>query len=85
MASFDDPWALAALATMTSLMGSVVLSLAVAHGRLSAQEAWAAAHLDEDFQSEVWGEDEEAMARRAMRWAEMEAAALLLASTREPA
>jgi chaperone required for assembly of F1-ATPase len=54
----------------------------VAHGRLSAQDAWAAAHVDEDFQMELWGEDDEAMLRRAARWREMEAAALLLASLR---
>jgi chaperone required for assembly of F1-ATPase len=79
---FSDPFALASLSTMTTLTGSVVLALAVAHGRLSPQEAWAAAHVDEDFQMELWGEDDEAMLRRAARWREMEAAALLLASVR---
>ncbi|MHB2168117.1 ATP12 family chaperone protein [Alsobacter sp. R-9] len=79
---FRDPLALAALSTMTSLTGSVVLALAVAHGRLSAQEAWAAAHLDEDFQMEVWGEDEEALQRRAARWREMEAAAFVVGAAR---
>lgn len=78
---FSDPFALASLSTMTTLTGSVVLALAVAHGRLSPQEAWAAAHVDEDFQMELWGEDDEAMLRRASRWREMEAAALLLASS----
>jgi chaperone required for assembly of F1-ATPase len=77
---FSDPFALASLSTMTTLTGSVVLALAVAHGRLSPQEAWAAAHVDEDFQMELWGEDDEAMQRRAARWRDMEAAALLLAS-----
>ena len=76
--AFDDPLALAALATMTSLMGSVLLSLAVAHRRLLPEQAWAAAHVDEDFQMEVWGGDEEAEERRARRWADMKAAAELL-------
>jgi chaperone required for assembly of F1-ATPase len=73
-----DPLGLAALSTVTSLTGSVLLALAVAHGRLTAAEAWAAAHLDEDFQMEVWGQDAEALERRLRRWAEMEAAALAL-------
>lgn len=79
---FGDPVGLAALSTMTSLTGSVLLALAVAHGRLSTAEAWAAAHVDEDFQMEVWGQDEEALERRARRWAEMQAAAALLHATR---
>ena len=77
-----DPLGLAALSTMTSLTGSVLLALAVAHGRVTAAEAWAAAHLDEDFQMEVWGQDEEALERRLRRWAEMEAAALAIEGAR---
>ena len=38
----------------------------------------AAAHLDEDWQIEQWGADDEAMTRRAYRWTEMKAAADLL-------
>ena len=48
----------------------------------AAEEAWRIAHVDEDFQIERWGEDEEALARRAARWREMEAAAVALAATR---
>ena len=47
-------------------------------GRLSADEAWAAAHVDEDWNTEQWGKDDEAMARRAFREAEMRAAATVL-------
>jgi chaperone required for assembly of F1-ATPase len=73
--AIDDPFALAALHVMTTLTGSTLLALAVARGRLSPEEAWRAAHVDEDFQISRWGEDEEAMARRAARWREMDAAA----------
>jgi chaperone required for assembly of F1-ATPase len=73
-----DAFALAALHTITTLTGSAVLALATARGRLTAAEAWAAAHLDEDWQISRWGEDAEAMRRRALRWREMEAAALIL-------
>ncbi len=78
VAAFDDPVALAALSVVTSLTGSGVLALAVARGRLSAEEAWRLAHVDEDFQIELWGGDDEAIARRAARWREMEAAASVL-------
>jgi chaperone required for assembly of F1-ATPase len=76
IANFADPVALAALSAMTTLAGSALLALAVARGRLSPEEAWRAAHVDEDFQAERWGADEEARARREARWREFEAAAL---------
>ena len=60
-----------------------MLALAVARGQVSAAEAWRVAHLDEDFQIERWGEDEEATARRQARWREMEAAAATLADLRQ--
>jgi len=76
------PFGLAALHSATTLGGSAVLALAVSLGRLSADEAWAAAHVDEDFQVEAWGEDAEAAERRAARRAEFDAAALVLAAMR---
>ena len=60
---------------MTTLTGSVLLALAVARGALTAEEAWRTAHVDEDFQIERWGEDEEARRRREARWRDFEAAA----------
>ena len=45
---------------------------------LTVEEAWAAAHADEDFQMQQWGRDELALKRRAFREAEMRAAALIL-------
>jgi chaperone required for assembly of F1-ATPase len=74
-----DVFALASLHVMTTLTGSALLALAVADGRLSAEAAWAVAHVDEDYQISQWGEDAEAAARRARRWAEMQAASRLLA------
>ena len=73
---FDDPIALAALSVMTTLSGSALLALAVARGQLSPEDAWRAAHVDEDFEIERWGADAEASARRDARWREFEAAAL---------
>ncbi len=80
--AFDDPVALAALSVVTNLTGSALLALATAHGFLEPKEAWRAAHVDEDFQNERWGVDEEARVRRAARWREMEAAAIALGATR---
>jgi chaperone required for assembly of F1-ATPase len=71
-------FSLAALHVMTTLTGSVLIALAVAHGELTPVEAWAAAHIDEDFEMRAWGQDAEALQRRARRWDEMEAAAVLL-------
>jgi chaperone required for assembly of F1-ATPase len=71
--------ALTALHVMTTLTGSALLALAHVHGRLGIEEAWTAAHVDEDWQTGRWGQDAEAAARRQRRWGEMQAAGRLLA------
>jgi chaperone required for assembly of F1-ATPase len=68
---------LSALNVMTTLTGSALLALAHAYGRLTVNQAWDAAHIDEDHQSAQWGTDIEAELRRANRWREMQAASLL--------
>ena len=73
-----DPFSLAALHVMTALTGSALLALAVLRGKLSAEQAWAAAHVDEDFQISQWGEDAEARARRETRWRDFAASARAL-------
>jgi chaperone required for assembly of F1-ATPase len=73
-----NAYGLAAHHVMTTLTGSAVLALALGAGRLTAEDAWAAAHIDADWQIGQWGEDAEAKARRARRWAEMQAASRLL-------
>ncbi|CAO4177871.1 ATPase [Methylorubrum populi] len=71
----EDPFRFAALHAMTTLTGSLVIALAVLHGRLDAEQAWAAAHVDEAYQAGVWGRDAEAEARLAYRRLEFNAAA----------
>ncbi len=78
VAQWPEPLGLAALHSVTTLTGSAVLALMLGAGRISRDEAWMAAHVDEDFQIEAWGEDEEAMQRRSARRAEFDAAALVL-------
>ena len=68
------PVALACLSVMTGLTGSLLIVLARVSGAMSLAQAWAAAHVDEDFQMRLWGADQEAMDRRARRFAEMAAA-----------
>jgi chaperone required for assembly of F1-ATPase len=78
-----DAFSLAALHVMTSLTGSALLALAVALGRMTPDEAWAAAHVDEDWQISKWGEDGEAAARRKDRRRDFAAAAHTLALSQD--
>lgn len=78
LAPRQDPLRLAALHLMTSLTGSALLAMAVEAGEIDAETAWAAAHVDEDWQAEQWGQDSEAMARRAFRKRDFMAAVALL-------
>jgi chaperone required for assembly of F1-ATPase len=71
-------WRLGALSVVTTLTGSALLALALAAGRISVDEAWVAAHVDEDWNMDFWGRDELALQRRAYRFAEMQAAATVL-------
>ena len=73
-----DPLRLAALHVATTLTGSAILALALAEKAFSAEAIWTAAHVDEDVQMAIWGQDEEALARRARRLSEFEAAAIIL-------
>jgi chaperone required for assembly of F1-ATPase len=75
----DEPWRLGAVHAITTLTGSALIALAMARGALSADAAWQAAHVDEDWNTAQWGRDEMAMARRDFRSAEFQAAATVLA------
>jgi chaperone required for assembly of F1-ATPase len=74
----NDPWRLGALHSVTTLTGSALLALALLRGALDVEAVWAAAHVDEDWNMEQWGRDELALERRAFRFAEMRAAAIVL-------
>lgn len=77
-----DPYALAALGIAVPAMGSLVLGLAMAAGRLDGPTAHALGALDELFQLEQWGEDEEAALRRAAVAADVVLAERLIMLTR---
>jgi chaperone required for assembly of F1-ATPase len=73
-----DPWSIAALHVVTTLTGSALLALALAHGVREPADIWTAAHVDEDFNTEQWGLDEEVASRRAARAVDFEAANRIL-------
>lgn len=68
-----NAFALAALTTLTSLAASLVIGLTALDG--DADTLWHAANLEEDWQADLWGRDEEAEARRAHRRGQFLAAA----------
>ncbi|MBV7380559.1 ATP12 family chaperone protein [Maritimibacter dapengensis] len=62
-----DSFQLAAFHDLVSLSGSLLIALAVTHGLLDAQTAWDVSRVDENWQIEQWGEDEEAAEQAAMK------------------
>ncbi len=72
------PWELTALHDLVSISGSLVIGLAVSHAHLDAATAWPLSRIDEDWQIEEWGEDDEAAAVAARRRADFANAARLL-------
>jgi chaperone required for assembly of F1-ATPase len=73
-----NPWRLGAVHAITTLTGSALIALALAQQAIAADDAWNAAHVDEDWNEELWGADDLARERRALRRAEFDAAASVL-------
>lgn len=78
-----EPFRLACLHVMTTLTGSALLALAVDAGEMDVEQAWKAAHVDEDWTIAHWGEDAEAAAVRRNRYRDMVAAHSLLQALRQ--
>ncbi|HYN46588.1 MAG TPA: ATP12 family protein [Allosphingosinicella sp.] len=74
-----DPFQLAGLAPLVTVSGSLLIALALAEGAIGLEAAWAAATLDEQWQAEQWGEDEDAAVALAARRRDFEAGARFLA------
>lgn len=70
-----DPFALAALETMTSLAASLTIGLSALDAKADPRALWQAASLEEEWQADLWGRDEEAEERRARRAADFERSA----------
>ena len=61
---------ISAFYTIMAITGSGLIALMLAHGAVTPEAGWLAAHIDEDFQIETWGHDAEAAARRIRRHTE---------------
>ncbi|MBC2836987.1 ATP12 family protein [Paragemmobacter straminiformis] len=61
------PFQLAAFHDLVAISGSLVLALAVIRGRLPCEAAWELSRIDENWQIEQWGDDEEAALLTAVR------------------
>lgn len=64
------PFHLAPLSTLVTMSGSLVIGLAAVERAFPPQQLWQAAELDELWQAEQWGDDDQALARRAKRHGE---------------
>lgn len=62
-----DDFALAALRNLAGLAASLVIGLAALEDDAAPEDLWIAASLEEDWQAERWGRDEEAELRRERR------------------
>ena len=76
--SAQGPFALAALSHIVTISGSLVIALAIAEQQTDADDAFDAAHLDELYQAEEWGEDWMAADARALRRADFNSACRFL-------
>jgi chaperone required for assembly of F1-ATPase len=56
---------LSAFSVLAQSLSSLLLALAVAEGRLDAEQAFLLSRLDEEYQAEKWGEDSLSLARMA--------------------
>ena len=63
--SAESGWVLGGMGIVVPALGSLVLGLALTHGELSAAEAYDLSRVDESFQAEQWGVDDEAERRQA--------------------
>ncbi len=55
-----DPFSLSAFHELVQIPGSLVLSLGIAEGEMDGVSVWDAVRVDEIWQNEQWGEDDEA-------------------------
>lgn len=66
----SDVFELSALHDFVVISGSLVLGLAVLKGHISPENAFKTSRIDESFQQELWGVDDEAAAKEAYKLAE---------------
>jgi chaperone required for assembly of F1-ATPase len=67
VAAYNDPVALACLHVLTTMSGSCLIALMAASGAASGETAWQAATVDDRWNIQFWGQDEEAAIRMTRR------------------
>jgi chaperone required for assembly of F1-ATPase len=75
-----DGYELGTMHVVTTMSGSALLAMALHKGWLTSEAVWQACHVDEDFQSEQWGTDDEEQERRQRRYADFCAATMVYQS-----
>ncbi|SDR38943.1 ATP12 family protein [Pseudovibrio sp. Tun.PSC04-5.I4] len=78
-----DALQLAGIHTVTSISGSALLALGLAEKAFDADIVWSAAHVDEDWNIELWGQDDEAARIRRFKHEEFMASVLILVGVPE--
>lgn len=73
-----DPFALAGLHDLVALSGSLVIGLAAMDPAFPRSDLWDASRVDEAWQEDIWGIDEDAATRTAARRAEFLQAGIFL-------
>lgn len=79
-----DAFQLTGVHDLITLSGSFVIGAAVAENHLSVSEAWLAARVDEQWQQEQWGEDEDAVKAAEVKKADFVFALKLLNFCAQP-
>ncbi|MGN6277914.1 MAG: ATP12 family chaperone protein [Sphingomonas sp.] len=67
------PFELAGLSPVVTVTGSLVAALALIEGASDAESVWRAARIDDDWQTEQWGEDDHAIRTRDSHRADFDA------------
>lgn len=73
------PFQLAGLHDLVAISGSLILGLAVAQGRLDVDAAFDLSRIDEHWQADLWGRDDEAVEVESRKRADMRTAAAFFA------
>ncbi|MDH3737933.1 MAG: ATPase [Alphaproteobacteria bacterium] len=79
-----DVFEMAALGLATTASGSLIVALALSHGRVDAEAAFQAGYLDETWQVEKWGSDEDAETRHQSARGDLATAAQFFELCRRP-
>lgn len=74
-----DPFQLAAFHDLVAISGSLVLAFAIARGQISVDVGFDLSRIDEAWQIELWGADEDAVESEAIKRASLQHAARFFA------